>query len=130
MMIVEKYKEKIKYFQLYSNIKKNFIQNFKILRSYHLQVYFHRNFLLSPHKSFFDSVFSNYSGIQDHTVELFKIIIMENNNGIIYGGDYGEDLNLPLDEGLGSLGALILRDLQIGGERPMLVSIFGIIFIF
>lgn len=50
---------------------------------------------------------------------------MENKNGIIYGGDYSEDKNSSLDEGLGSLGALILRDLAVGGDRPVLVCQFN-----
>lgn len=47
---------------------------------------------------------------------------MENNNGVIYGGDYGE-FEGPLDEGRGSLGAVVLNDLTIGGDKTALVSL-------
>jgi hypothetical protein len=45
----------------------------------------------------------------------------ESDPHIIYGGDYSES-NEPLDEGRGSLGAVILNDLALGGDQTLFVS--------
>jgi hypothetical protein len=45
----------------------------------------------------------------------------ENDPNVIYGGDYS-DSNESLDEGRGSLGAVMLNDLALGGDQTLFVS--------
>ncbi|KAG5668823.1 hypothetical protein PVAND_016746 [Polypedilum vanderplanki] len=45
----------------------------------------------------------------------------ENDPNILYGGDYSES-NEPLDENRGSLGAVILNDLLLGGDQTLFIS--------